>query len=135
LEYQIPTQFSLSQNYPNPFNPTTTIGYTVPSSSVISNPLAGERSQRPNNNEISPSLPAGRQGIPSVVNENFHSLQNVQLKIYDVLGKEIATLVNETKKPGTYQVTFNASNLASGIYYYRLTNGNFTETKKLILLK
>jgi hypothetical protein len=57
------------------------------------------------------------------------------LKVYDVLGNEVATLVNEEKPVGSYEVNFNASMLASGIYYYRLTAGNFAETKRMILLK
>lgn len=60
---------------------------------------------------------------------------NVNLTIYNVLGKEVVTLVNENLKPGTYQVDFNASNYPSGIYYYKLTSGNFTETKKMSLIK
>ena len=59
----------------------------------------------------------------------------VTLKVYDILGKEIETLVNEKKSPGIYEVTFNGSSLASGIYFYKLTAGEFRETKKLILLK
>lgn len=59
----------------------------------------------------------------------------VTIKVYDVLGKEVATVVNEQKSPGTYNINFNASGLSSGIYYYRLTSGNFSETKKMILLK
>jgi hypothetical protein len=57
------------------------------------------------------------------------------LKVYDVLGNEVATLVNEEKPAGSYEVNFKASMLASGIYYYRLTTGNFTEIKKMLLLK
>jgi hypothetical protein len=57
------------------------------------------------------------------------------LKVYDVLGKEVATLVNELKSPGEYSVRFNASRLASGVYYYRLQAGGFSETKKLLLLR
>jgi hypothetical protein len=60
---------------------------------------------------------------------------NVTLKIYDVLGKEVATLVNETKVPGKYEVKFDGSNLSSGIYFYKLTAGDFIQTKKLILMK
>lgn len=60
---------------------------------------------------------------------------NVILKIYDMLGKEIETLVNENKLPGTYKVTYNASNLASGIYVFRLETDDFIESKKSILLK
>ncbi|HSW54416.1 MAG TPA: T9SS type A sorting domain-containing protein [Ignavibacteriaceae bacterium] len=59
----------------------------------------------------------------------------VTIKVYDILGKEVAELVNETKEAGNYSVAFNASSLASGIYFYTLTSGNFTASKKLILLK
>jgi len=57
------------------------------------------------------------------------------LKVYDMLGTEVASLVNENKEAGSYSVEFNASNLPSGIYFYTLISGNFMETKKLILLK
>ncbi len=59
----------------------------------------------------------------------------VSLKIYDVLGKEVAELVNEIKEAGSYAVTFNASELPSGIYFYTLTADSFMGTKKLLLLK
>ncbi len=62
-------------------------------------------------------------------------MSNVKLVIYDILGKEIQILVNEQLQPGTYEVTFDGSNLPSGIYFYKLTSGNFTATKKLVLLK
>jgi hypothetical protein len=62
------------------------------------------------------------------------------VKVYDVLGREVATLVNEVKEPGTYTVEFSAkggsgSNLASGVYFYRLQAGDFVQTKKLMILK
>ncbi|NWG28382.1 MAG: T9SS type A sorting domain-containing protein [Ignavibacteriaceae bacterium] len=59
----------------------------------------------------------------------------VSIKVYDILGTAVAELVNEVKEAGNYSVTFNANNLPSGIYFYTLTSGNFTATKKLILLK
>jgi len=59
----------------------------------------------------------------------------VTLKIYDILGNEIATLVNEEQHVGTYQVSFNQQQLASGIYFYQLHAGNFVQTKKMILLR
>lgn len=59
----------------------------------------------------------------------------ITLKIYDVLGKEIATLVNEEKQTGSYEVEFDGSGLMSGIYFYRLQAESFVETKKMILLK
>jgi hypothetical protein len=62
-------------------------------------------------------------------------LSFVTIKVYDVLGNEISTLVNEEKPVGSYEVEFNATALPSGIYFYRLQAGSFVETKKMILLK
>lgn len=59
----------------------------------------------------------------------------VTLKIYDVLGKEIATLVNENKPSGNYEAEFDASQLPSGIYIYKLQAGSFISSKKMLLLK
>lgn len=59
----------------------------------------------------------------------------VTIKVYDVLGTEVATLVNEDKSAGSYEVDFNASQLSSGIYFYKLQAGSFVETKKMILIK
>jgi hypothetical protein len=59
----------------------------------------------------------------------------VQLKVYDILGNEVATLVNEEKQPGIYEVNFSASNLSSGIYFYSLNAGDFSATKKMMLVK
>jgi hypothetical protein len=58
-----------------------------------------------------------------------------QLKVYDITGKEVTTLVNETLQPGSYEVTFDGSIYSSGVYYYKLIAGNYVETKKMILLK
>ncbi len=59
----------------------------------------------------------------------------VTLKIYDVLGNEVATLLNEEKEAGTYEFILNASNYPSGVYFYRLNAGSFVETKKMVLLR
>ncbi|PIP76683.1 MAG: hypothetical protein COW85_12910 [Ignavibacteria bacterium CG22_combo_CG10-13_8_21_14_all_37_15] len=104
-----PKDFLLYQNYPNPFNPSTTINYQIPSNSFVT------------------------------------------LKVYDLLGNEITTLVNEEKAAGAYQVNFSAQQTtnnkplasgmsskggyASGVYFYTLTAGKFTATKKFILMK
>jgi hypothetical protein len=61
--------------------------------------------------------------------------QFVTLKVYNILGDEVVTLVNEEKQSGVYEVTFNASNLSSGMYLYKLQSGSFVETKKMILIK
>ncbi len=103
----LPTRFELSQNYPNPFNPTTKIHYSVPPQSL---PLQGGEAKQ------------GRL---------------VTLKVYDVLGNEIATLVNEEKSAGTYEAEFSTGSVgnASGIYFYKLQAGSFSQTKKMILMK
>ena len=60
---------------------------------------------------------------------------NVTLKVYDILGREIATLVNEQKPAGKYELKFDGSELASGVYFFTLKTGNYAETKKMILMK
>jgi hypothetical protein len=62
-------------------------------------------------------------------------LSFVTIKVYDVLGNEIETLVNEEKQTGTYEITWYAESLPSGVYFYRLQAGNFVETKKMVLMK
>ena len=110
LELVKPETFELSQNYPNPFNPSTMISYRLTATGYVT------------------------------------------LKIYDILGNEVATLVNEEKQPGIYEVEFSAKggfasggnasgnsgivrNLPSGLYFYTLSASDFSETKKMILLK
>jgi hypothetical protein len=65
------------------------------------------------------------------INEESH----VRIKVFDVIGREVEELVNETKSSGNYEVYFDANSLPSGIYFYQLNAGNFSDTKKLILLK
>ncbi|PJB00049.1 MAG: peptidase S8, partial [Ignavibacteria bacterium CG_4_9_14_3_um_filter_36_18] len=80
-----------------------------------------------------------RYNIPFIETHSGASAQKVLLKVYDVLGSEIATLVNEEKFPGVYEVEFNGSRLSSGVYFYRLTasnsGGRYTATKKFVLMK
>ena len=59
----------------------------------------------------------------------------VTLKIYDFLGREVKTLVNENRLTGSYEVVFDATDVPSGTYFYNLTANNFSETKKMIILK
>jgi len=85
------------------------------------------------------------QNYPNPFNPNTNirfrisDLGFVTLKIFDVLGNEVAVLVSEEKQPGTYEVEFNSSSIkhlpSSGIYFYQLQAGSFTETKKMILLR
>jgi hypothetical protein len=111
---KLPTEFSLSQNYPNPFNPSTTISYSIPVVDV-------------------PSLPGGlsRYAGQTGVVEGPH----VSIKVYDILGNEVATLVDGHKAPGNYNISFDGNYLSSGLYIYKLVTSKQTFTKKMLLLK
>ncbi len=93
------------------------------------------------NNETLPNDYYISQNYPNPFNPtttisySILQLTYVTLKVYDSLGREIATLVNSEKNPGKYEVNFDGSKLSSGVYFYRITAGSFTQTKKLILLK
>jgi hypothetical protein len=76
-----------------------------------------------------------KYSIPSVTLRRAQSDFFVSLKVYDVLGNEVATLVNEEKPVGNYEVEFNSATLPSGIYFYQLKAGEFISTKKMLLLK
>ncbi|MBK8947022.1 MAG: T9SS type A sorting domain-containing protein [Ignavibacteriae bacterium] len=104
---KLPKDFILGQNYPNPFNPTTTIEYIIPS--ILKSEVSNEVSD--------------------------FSLNYVTLKIYDILGSEVETMVSEIGKPGNYKIQFDGSKLPSGVYYYQMKTGNFSQTKKMLLLK
>ena len=100
-----------------------------------SSPLKFQLSQNyPNpfnpSTKIKYSIPSAHSPLPGGARGGL-----VTLKVYDILGREVATLVNEKQQPGNYELTFDGSKLSSGIYFYKLTAGNFIETKKMILLK
>ena len=103
---RVPADFALDQNYPNPFNASTTLKYRLPTQSYVT------------------------------------------LKVFDMLGKEVVTLVDAVEEPGYKSVSFSATvgstsdgdasrkvGIASGVYYYRITAGDFVQTKRLVLLK
>lgn len=81
------------------------------------------------------------QNYPNPFNPNTYikyqipELRFVTLKVYDILGNEVATLVNEVKHAGSYEVEFDGTRLTSGIYFYRIISGSYSDTKKLVLLK
>ena len=107
---EIPASYSLSQNYPNPFNPSTTIRFSIP----LSRGVTGDAGQL-----VAP----GREGVFTF------------LSVYDLLGRKVATLVNQQLAPGTYSANWNATNHPSGVYLYKLTSGEFTATNKMVLIK
>jgi hypothetical protein len=108
-----------------------------------SNPVSvNENLDSPNNfklyqNSPNPFNPSTKikYTIPNVVESETKQSNFVTLKVYDLLGNEIATVVNEEKPAGTFEVEFNADNLPSGIYFYKMQAGNFINTKKMIMLK
>lgn len=108
-ETEIPDRYFLSQNYPNPFNPITNLEFGIS------------------------NLPARNNNS----SENFNSGgEFVSLKVYDVLGNEVKTLVNEKRNAGNYSVTFDGANFSSGIYFYSLlVDGDIIDTKRMVLLK
>ncbi len=71
----------------------------------------------------------------TVISYQLAVSNNVSIKVYDVLGNEIKTLVNEKQNSGSYKIGFDGSNLPSGIYFYKFISGSFSDTKRMILLK
>jgi hypothetical protein len=71
----------------------------------------------------------------TMINYSVPKTSFVTIKVYDVLGRDVTTLVNDNKPAGNYSIEFNAIKLVSGIYFYRMRAGDFIQTKKLILLK
>ena len=89
----IAENYKLEQNFPNPFNPTTTIKFSIPSSSFV------------------------------------------KLSVFDIVGREVSTLVNEKLSAGSFEYNFNASELPSGVYFYKLSTNDFSEVKRMMLVK
>jgi len=111
------------------------------SSSIIAsadiNILVGVESENeniPNNITLSQNYPNPFNPY-TTINFSLPNKSFVSLKVYDVIGREIKTLVSGEKKPGYYNIQFGSEQLSSGIYFYKLEAGNFIETKKMILLK
>jgi outer membrane protein assembly factor BamB len=104
---EVPQEFRLFQNYPNPFNPSTRIRFSVRGS----------------------GFEESGSGF------TVQGSRLVTLKVYDVLGREVAKLVNENLQPGTYEVEWDASHLASGLYFYQLKADGFVVTKRMVFVK
>ena len=105
INENVPQNYTLEQNYPNPFNPSTKIKFNIPN--------------------------VDQRHAFDLTNNTI----NVKLSVYNTLGKEVSVLVNKQLLPGNYEFTFDASEFTSGIYFYKLSAGDFTETKKMLLVK
>jgi hypothetical protein len=90
--------------------------------------------QIPSNYSISQNYP-NPFNPSTTIKYSVPKVSFVTIKIYDVLGSEVATLLNEEKPVGTYELSWSAANLSSGVYFYQLKAGSFVETKKMILLR
>jgi phosphodiesterase/alkaline phosphatase D-like protein len=135
---EVPTGFALEQNYPNPFNPTTRIKYTVGGTGVLGLGTGDTGAgSGPFRMDASGTGQESRSGGP----ENQRpGASNIRLIVYDVLGREVAVLVDEKKAPGSYEVQFSASGgngrqLASGVYVCRLTTGSYVASRKMVLIR
>ncbi len=106
---QQPAETGLEQNYPNPFNPVTTIGFRVQG--------------------------GGTRGAESSTLSPQPATLRVRLAVYDLLGREVAALVDEQKPAGRYTVQFDGTGLASGVYLVRLQAGGRTEVKSMLLIR
>jgi hypothetical protein len=112
---EIPLNYNLYQNYPNPFNPATKIKFSIPQT---------------------PLNPPFNKGGTERSEGGF-----VKLAIYDILGQEVASLIpplwggQEGLYPGTYEIDWNASDYPSGVYFYKLEAGKYSQTKKMVLIK
>jgi hypothetical protein len=116
-ESAVPSSFQLEQNYPNPFNPGTAISFQLPA-------------------------PSARQTASGLGAEGS-ATSYVTLKVYDVLGREVVTLVDGTRTAGFHTVHWDASSMPSGVYIYRLQVADvstfstlrYTESRKMLLLR
>jgi hypothetical protein len=108
-EGQAPLTFALYQNFPNPFNPGTTIRYRV----------AGN----------------GPGGVDANAGDTGPGTRPVKLSVFDILGREVAVLVDENIKPGEHEVRFDGSRLSTGVYFYKLHSGEFVQTRRFVLVR
>jgi hypothetical protein len=118
VQGDLPSSSALLTCYPNPFNPTTTIQYSIGGMVALSG-------------SEGPAVGGQRRALSEVEGP----ATKVRLVVYDLLGREVAVLVEEKKQPGNYEVKFDGSGLASGVYICRMQSGDFVASRKLLLLR
>jgi hypothetical protein len=136
---ELPTPVNISLNDVAFYGPE--IGYAVGDSGTIlytSNggvtAVEGNQTNVPVSFELAQNFPNPFNPV-TTIRYQLQKTGFVTLKVYDLIGREVATLVNEEKPAGRYEVKFDGTNLSSGIYFYRIRAGNFIDTKKFVLLK
>ena len=132
--------FNGTQNLYSVYFVNENIGWTVGEDGIILKTTDGgttfleEKSEIPIENILSQNYPNPFNPVTTIAYE-IQQTAFVTLKVYDILGREVATLVNDEKSSGSYEIQFSAEELTSGIYFYQLKAGEYSETKKMILLK
>ncbi len=127
------SKFTLNLFYNNQSNMYhyygTDVNITYQSFTDVKNEISGSFNFNLEQNYPNPFNPS------TTIKFSIPTSGNVTLKVYDLLGKEVATLVNEELAAGVYTTNFNAENLSSGIYFYKLSTANYTASKKMLLIK
>ncbi len=110
-ESPLPATYQLEQNYPNPFGSEAT------------------------SRSVADAAPRGAGNPTTHIRYALPQYSKVKLDVFDILGRSVAVLVNESKPAGVHQARFEAREVADGVYFYRLQAGEFSETKKMILMR
>ena len=119
---------------PGEFHIYTTVKLPTPEEGIFLDVENSEGADLPVDYNISQNFP-NPFNPSTTIRYSITTPDIVRIKVYDILGREVKILVNELKQAGTYEIQFDASGLASGIYLYRIESGDFVQTKKMILLK
>lgn len=136
-----PEQTTTNVTFTNVSFPSISTGYVVGERGVILKTTNGVSAVKARTENQAPSSFSLEQNFPNPFNPqttiqfSLPLANRVTLKVYNVLGKEVATLIDQSLEPGEHQVDFDAAHLASGIYFYQLQAGDYTETKKMIVQK
>ncbi len=128
--HAVPSFYSASVGWSSSFASNTIYKFSGSLTAVSD----GSKNEQINSYSLSQNYP-NPFNPSTAISYQLSAFSQVTLKVYNVLGREVATLVNELKHAGKYEVEFNAAALPSGVYFYKIKAGNFTDVKKMLLLK
>lgn len=124
--------FTSAGNFPYYCEPHLSMGMT--GTIIVQNPVSVEDEFVVDQFKLEQNYP--NPFNPSTrISYSVPATTDVNLKVFDIMGNEVATLVNKEQPAGNYQIDFDASNLSGGVYFYQLTTNSFVDTKKMILIK